>query len=323
MENMKNMENVIITVTGPVAPDELGFTHSHEHILLRKGQSFLVNEQLWQDEPEKSLAELRTYAAAGGGAILDAQPVGCGRMALAMQQISEESGVKIIASTGFHKLIFYPQDHWIFTAPAESLRDLYVKELTEGMFDDGDLAWPNLMTTARAGQIKTALDTEGLSERYLRLFTAAAMAQKETGAPLMVHVEKGSDPEELFAFLLDKGIDPGRMIFCHLDRACDDLSVHERLAQAGCFLEYDTIGRFKYHSDADECGMIARLVQAGHAGRLLLSLDTTRARLGAYGGQIDLCYLLHTFLPQLREYGIGEEYIQMFMRENPPMAFRQ
>ena len=45
----------IMTVTGQVEPSSLGFTQSHEHILLRKGQSYLVSPQLWQDEPDRSL----------------------------------------------------------------------------------------------------------------------------------------------------------------------------------------------------------------------------------------------------------------------------
>ena len=311
----------IMTVAGQAAPSSLGFTQSHEHSLLRKGQSYLVSPQLWQDEPDRSLAELKAYAAAGGKAVVDAQPVGCGRMASEMRQISEASGINIVASTGFHKLVFYPEGHWIFSASEEELARLYTRELLEGMYEDGDDARPVLETKIKAGQIKTAFDTEGLTPRYEKLFRAAAASQRKTGAPLMIHVENGTDPRPLFDLLKSEGVPENRMIFCHMDRACAKLSWHKSFAQAGCFLEYDTIGRPKYHSDKRECEIISEMIRSGFADRLLLSLDTTRSRLGAYGGDIDLCYMIRTFLPLLREAGVKEKDIRKLTVDNPAAAF--
>ena len=51
----------IMTVTGPVSPEKLGFCQCHEHIALSKGQSYLVNPALCIDDMEKSLEELRRY----------------------------------------------------------------------------------------------------------------------------------------------------------------------------------------------------------------------------------------------------------------------
>lgn len=315
------MEGMIRTVTGDIQPCALGFTQSHEHILLRKGESFKVSSVLWQDEPKKSALELKDYHLAGGRAIVDAQPVGCGRMAGELFGISKASGVKIIASTGFHKLLFYPENHWIYTLSEEKLQELFVSELTRGMFEDGDDALPVKRTSHPAGQIKTAVDTFGLTETYRRLFRAAAGASRETGAPIMIHIEAGADPLPVLELLRSGGIAPERMIFCHLDRACPDLRVHEAVASEGAWLEYDTIGRFKYHSDARECEILKAMTQAGYAGQILLSLDTTRGRLGHYGGEIALTYLIRTFLPQLRSAGIREPLLTRFFVENPAEAF--
>ena len=310
-----------VTVTGSLPAEQLGFCQSHEHLLLRKGQSFLVNEALWQDEPEKSLAELKMYRGAGGSALVDAQPVGCGRMAEELRQISQASQVHVIASTGFHKLVFYPENHWIFNWPAGQLADLFVRELTEGMYEDGDDKEPGEQTSVLAGQIKTALDTEGLTSRYERLFGAAADAAKKTGAPVMIHVENQADPIALFRFFAAEGIPAGQLIFCHLDRACADPDVHVQLAKEGAWLEYDTIGRFKYHSDEEEVRIIRYMTDHGYAGRLLLSLDTTRKRLGAYGGDIDLSYLIRQFIPCLEETGVTGDEIRLMTVTNPAAAF--
>ena len=307
------------TVAGDIAPEKLGFTQSHEHLFLAKGRSWEVNPALCIDDPERSLAELLSYREAGGRSLVDAQPVGCGRSARVLRALSEKSGVGIVASTGFHKAVFYPSDHWLFSMPEEELRALYIRELTVGMAEDCDNVRPAVWTDIRAGQVKAALDACGLEGPYEKLFRAACGAAAETGAPLMIHVERGADAPALADFLEAEGLAPGRMIFCHLDRAEPDLEVHKRLAARGCFLEYDTIGRFKYHSDEREAEILLELAAAGHAGRILLSLDTTRARLRAYGGEPGLDYLIRVFLPLLRERG-GEELARRAMLENPPRA---
>ena len=69
------------------------------------------------------------------------------------------------------------------------------------------------------------------------------------------------------------------------------------------YLDYDTIGRFKYHSDEEEVALLRHMCERGYTQRLLLSLDTTAQRMAAYGGEISLCYLLERFLPRLEAAG--------------------
>ena len=45
----------IITVTGRIAPEELGFCQCHEHIAMSKGISYQINPALCMDDMEKSL----------------------------------------------------------------------------------------------------------------------------------------------------------------------------------------------------------------------------------------------------------------------------
>lgn len=315
-------EKQIMTVTGAVLQRQLGFCQSHEHILLRRGQSFLVNRALCMEDLEKSARELISYRAAGGGSIVDAQPVGCGRMARELKEVSLVSGVRIIASTGFHKLLFYPEDHWIRMASEEELAKLWILELMEGMYEDGDDAFPRDATKIRAGQIKTALDAEGLTERYEKLFRAACKAAKAAGAPIMVHVELKTDPRPLLKLLEEEQVPCGQVIFCHLDRAAPDLAIHKEIAARGAYLEYDTIGRFKYHSDAEEIRIMREMIRAGYAKQLLFSLDTTAQRLGTYsGGEITLSYILEEFIPALKRAGMIQSDIDLFARENPARVF--
>lgn len=312
--------NKIVTVTGTMDPDPSLYFQCHEHLLLAKGQSFLVDPALCLDDLEKSKEEAFAYVKKGGDGLVEAQPVGCGRMAEGLEQISRATGVRIVASTGFHKMAFYPEKHWIFSESEDWLTDLFVRELTEGMYEDGDESRPAKQTSIRAGQIKTAMDDTKMNDQYRKLFGAAAAAAKETGAPLMIHVENGHQPMEYFEFLIKKGVLPKQMIFCHLDRACHDLSIHKELAEAGAYLEYDTIARFKYHSDEEELKIFDALLQDGQEDRLLFSLDTTRKRLSAYGGATGLPYILEIFLDKMRSAGISQETIDKISRKNPAAA---
>ena len=318
------MNGRIVTVTGDITADSLEYCQSHEHILLRKGHSYEVNHALCMDDPAKSLRELQDYYKAGGRSIVDAQPVGCGRMAEELRDISEASRVKIIASTGFHKLLFYPEDHWIRKCGAEELAELWTAELEDGMYEDGDQSFPQEKTNIRAGQIKTALDWQGVTGRYRVLFAAAFRTAKETGAPIMVHVEQGSDPRKLIGVAKEAHIPAEQMIFCHMDRAVPDLRIHREIARTGAYLEYDTIGRWKYHSDREEIKILQGMIGKGFEDRLLFSLDTTALRLGAYdGGEITLCYILDHFISMMSEAGISDTVIGKISQENPSRAFVQ
>jgi phosphotriesterase-related protein len=194
---------IITTVLGDIAPGDLGFCQSHEHLFIRRGHSAEVNPVLCIDDPPRTLVELETYYHAGGRALVDAQPPGCGRDSAALAELARRSGLHIIASTGFHRMRYYPEDHWIFKADAEELTRFYLDELNEGMYPEENLAPVRLGIRAgnktfpdghRAGQIKTALETGALDKQSQKLFGAAATAAKQSGCAVMVHVEQDADP---------------------------------------------------------------------------------------------------------------------------------
>lgn len=118
---VNEVKRELISVCGPVSPEKLGFCQSHEHLALSRGRSWEIDPNLCIDDTEKSIQEAILYRQAGGSAILEAQPGGCNRMTEELVKISEKSGIHIIASTGFHKLCFYYEDHWIFSRSREEL----------------------------------------------------------------------------------------------------------------------------------------------------------------------------------------------------------
>lgn len=306
----------ITTVLGEIDVNQLGFCQCHEHLLISKGQSFQFNQALFFDEVDKSTYEVKQYMLAGGSTLIDAQPIGCNRMAMGLAQIAKETGVNLIASTGFHKMIFYPKNHWIFSIEEDELTQIYIDELTLGMYVNCDTSLNKEQCLHKAGIIKTALDVEGLSPQYVKLFKAAAIASLKTGVPIMIHIEQGTHVLELFEFLNSLGVQPSKLIFCHMDRACKDLSIHKEICKKGSYLEFDTIGRYKYHDDSHEITLFKALLESGYEDQLLFSLDTTRTRLNAYGGDIGLAYILTTFIPLMKESGITESQVNKISNKN-------
>lgn len=317
---------------GPLFPEKLGFTQCHEHLMLSKGVSYECNPSLWMDDIEASVKEVTSYRKMGGAAFVEAQPGGCNRMSEELKEISARTGVHIVASTGFHKMQFYPKGHWIGNTDRDRLAGFFIEELTKGMYvgtehtspfenktSDGwkDLKGKVFQTRTCAGIIKTALDSCGLAGPYRELFPAAAKAQKETNAPMMVHIEEGSSPVSLMRFLEETGVDLRRVYFCHMDRACRNWEVFRQVLRGGVTLEFDTIGRFRYHSDEEELRLVKRIL-AENEEQLLMSLDTTRARLKSYcEDAAGLTYILEVFLPMMRQEGISESQLNKIFYENP------
>ncbi len=311
----------IMTVNGAIAPEKLGFCQSHEHLMIKKGFPASVFSHQQIDDIEKSTAELIEYYEHGGRSVVDAQPLGACRDTENLLEISKKSRVQIIASTGFHKMIFYPENHWIKTINSDELTEIYINELTNGMYIDGDLHKPEKQINACAGQIKTAIDSGKISYIYEKLFTAAADAAIESGSPIMVHIETDSNPVYLAEFFEKKNLDLNKIVFCHMDRSIPDLNIHKELCKRGVYMEYDTIARNKYHSDEKEIEIISEMIESGFENQILMSLDITRDRIKNYGGRPGLSYILDNFINNLNSNGINKNLTDKFFIHNPAKFF--
>jgi phosphotriesterase-related protein len=261
------------------------------------------------DDYDKSRAELKTYRQAGGASLVDAQPYGCGRMARELVRASKESGVNIVAVTGFHKTEFI--EDGVLDKGGDALTRIYIDEVTLGM--EG--------LAARAGLVKCAAVPGEMdaSPAYTMLFDAAAHAAAETGAPVLVHTDTGVDVMRLLDYFSRFGIAPSRVIICHMDRSCADVKMHEAVAEAGAYLEYDTIHRLKYKSDENELDLIAHMVEHGYTGKLLVGMDTTNERLKSYGAAFGLDFILETFRYRLTKR-IGQAALDAVTVNNPAVA---
>lgn len=329
-DEKKNQPGLIHTVTGEIDPNTLGYCQCHEHLYIAQGKSGRLNPALIIDQPEKTEGELLRYYEKGGRAVVDAQPVGCGRMAKELYEASVKTGVHIIASTGFHKLDFYEEQHFVYQLDEDQLAQLFVDEIRVGMYTDkvNGNEVPRVVGLARAGMIKTASDGRDIRQKedhlpvYKKLFLAAGKASKLTGAPIMTHLEMGLGADSQLEVLTSQGVPTNRIIMSHLDRriGLEQRDYQLRILKSGVYIQLDTIGRFKYHDDRAEAEFIALLCEKGFENQILLGLDTTKERMKSYGGELGLDYILEQFKYQLQKVGIDDQRFNKFTVINPKHA---
>src|SRR5205823_365141 len=96
-----------MTVLGPVPAEELGVVLPHEHILIDlRHHAFAVEAIL--DDPDLAVEELRRFRDAGGGTVVDVTNRYMGRNVATQLRVARETGLHVIASTGYYTEVYYP-----------------------------------------------------------------------------------------------------------------------------------------------------------------------------------------------------------------------
>ena len=303
------MDGFVTTVLGPVAPSELGIVDAHSHVWIEPVPGGAPDAPVLNDEGAIT-QELIQYRAAGGGAIVDCQPGGCGRNGRILHTIAQNSQVHLIACTGFHRRIYYPDIAPLWQMGAEAAADIFVAELTTALLETAVAEHP-----VRAGFIKIAGEAT-LAQTPHHLLEAAAAACLRTGCAIEMHTEKGAAVEEFLQFFVDQGIDPHRLVFCHVDKR-PDFGFHQAIAQSGAMLEYDTFFRPKYDPEQNVWLLLQKMVQAGLAGQIALATDMADSGMWQQlGGQPGVPAFLTQIQPRLVEMGLDNNIINLLMGGN-------
>lgn len=278
---------VVRTVLGDVAPEDLGVTYLHEHLII---DSSLVADRM----PHISLpsvaeatAEVATCKAAGVGAMVDAMPCASGRSAVKLAEVSRATGMHVVAATGLHTAKYYDPHPWTQSEPAEALADLFTADITDGI-DRYDYTGPAVRRTEhRAGIVKVATLGEQPTDTERRAFEAAALTVAHTGAPLLTHCEGGHGGMAQVALLTELGVPLHRVVLSHTDKHPDP-SYHRDLLGAGANLEYDQALR----DPGPTLTLLATMLDEGYASQLMLGTDGARRGLWrTLGGTPGLAWL--------------------------------
>lgn len=275
--------------------------YAHEHLTIDlSGQKGDPDCRL--DDRELTQTGLLALKAAGVGTVIDQTTRGMGRDVLYTQALADQAGIRVQHATGYYKEPFLPEECYIMEE--SDLCRLFLEELRVGM--DG--------TGIRAGHIgEIGTGKGGIAPIEERIFRAAALAHRESGAAICTHTTLGTLGLEQVALFRDCGVDLGRVVLSHIDLSGDP-EYMLRLLDTGVNIAFDTVGKHNYQPDTGRAEWLALLCQRGHGGQIVLSMDLTRK---SNCRELGYDYLVTDFLPLLRQQGFQESWIHQMMVENP------
>ncbi|MEU2084220.1 phosphotriesterase [Streptomyces albus] len=302
-------ERLLQTVTGPLPARSVpGPALAHEHLVLdldRKGDGAAVlDAQRHGPAVTRELTALREEF--GLGLVIELTCRGMGRDPDTLARIARESGVAVVAATGWYYEPFHPAAD-LDGAGVEQLTDTLVQEIGAGL--DGTGIRPGVL-----GEVGSHGETP--TEPETRSLRAAARAALATGLSVATHAQLGHGGLAQLDLLTAEGLPPERICIGHQDLLAEP-AVHRRLAEAGAYVAFDTVGKESYQSDEVRLRLLLALLEAGHADRVLLSCDISRhGYLLTEGGQ-GYGHLFRSFLPAVRSAGVDDDLIDLMTRRNP------
>ena len=333
------------TVLGPISPEELGLTLTHEHLLIdlsvAASRGHAASDKGFFNRPVslETLAEIRHYGAAnfdnarlldvdtaieeaglflqyGGGTIVDATSIGIARDPVGLARISRATGVNIVMGASHYIAAAHPAD--MDSRAEDEIVDRIVRDVTEGV--DG--------TGVKSGVIGEVGCTWPLEDNERKVLRASARAQRLTGAPILIHPGRDETaPLEIMEVLAEAGADLNRTIIGHLDRTVFLKDTYAKIAEAGCYMEWDLFGReASYYTantvidlpnDAGKMDDISWVVSRGYGRKVVIAHDIcSKDRLQRYGGH-GYSYIPRQIVPRMRARGFGEETIHDITVGNP------
>lgn len=335
------------TVRGPVPVDDLGITLSHEHLLNdvsswwklsesigldpeKFAEAAVSEELLWDlrhdpfgnrdnlalDDIDVACEELGRFAALGGRTVVEATGWGIGRDLAGLKRVSERTGVHVVAGTGFYLEASHPVD--VLALGPDGVADRILADLRDG---------ENGVRPGIIGEIGVSADFTPAEQVSLR---GALTAQVESGLPVQVHLPGWF---RLAGGVLDLaesvGADLSKVVLCHMGPSGADLDYQRAVMDRGAWVQYDMLGMEVYYadqgvqcpSDDQNAAHLARLVNLGYGGRLLLSQDIfIKSLLRRHGGP-GYAHILQYFAPRLRRHGLDERQVLSLMTDNPRRLF--
>ncbi|WP_254407556.1 phosphotriesterase [Streptomyces sp. GMY02] len=280
---------------------------AHEHLVLdldRAGDGAAVLDPVrHRSAVTAELAALRVEF--GLALVVELTCRGMGRDPRALARIAQESGVAVVAATGWYYEPFHPEE--ISGTGVEQLADILIDEIDNGFGDSG--VRPGVL-----GEIGSHGDRPGEAETHTLL--AAAHAALTTGLSVATHAQLGRGALAQLELLTGTGLPPHRISLGHQD-LLDAPAVHRELAASGAYVAFDTVGKESYQSDDTRLRLLLSLLDAGYADRILLSGDISRhAYLESEGGQ-GYGHLFRSFLPKARAAGVDDALTDLMTRRNP------
>jgi phosphotriesterase-related protein len=329
----------IQTVLGPIAPEVLGPTLMHEHVLcdltapelaaqrlppveIRLDNLFEIRHQWCRhaghhvlDDRDLAAEELARFRALGGSAVVELTCEGIAPDPAGLAEIARRTGLHIVAGSGPYVEAYLGQD--ARNRSVEDTAAAMVRAVREGLDDSG-------VRAGILGEIGLSTPCTAVERRSL---IAAAQAQRATGAAINVHPPRTLEGTlDAIATLREAGADMERVVVSHIDRTLFNVDDMERVADTGAVLEFDFFGiESSYYpfadvdlpNDGQRVRHIVEVVRRGHGQRIVVAHDIcTRTRLRRFGGH-GYGHLLENAVPLMRRRGLSDEDVAQILIATP------
>lgn len=318
---------VVRTLLGDIAPEEIGVTDCHDHLIRSGGPEIKIDPAFLMDDEEEAKQEFRSFLQAGGRTMVCMDPIGCGRNVPKMLRIAQSfrGQGNLMMTTGFQKGSLYDSNtSFLATVEKKKVTQMMVAEIEEGM-DRHSYNGPVVeRVPARAGIIKAGTSYRVITKLEHKALVVAAWTQKETGCPISVHTDFGTMGPELLDVIEQSGGNVEHTIICHVQRN-PDRYYYKMLLDRGVYLCFEESNKPQYRPDTEIAETIRWIVDQGYGSQVLLGMDGGRKEaLAAYmaptGQANGLDYMLRRFVPVLRWAGVAKKDIFRILEENPRYA---
>lgn len=303
--------DTIMSVAGQVAPEQLGRTLPHEHVLVDFIGADKVSRQRYDREEVFSLVlpHLQRLRAVGGGTLVECTPAFLGRDPMLLKRLADESGLTILTNTGYYGARqgkFLPVH--AFEETADQLAKRWLNEWHDGIEETG----------VRPGFIKIGVDGGPLTQVNRKLVRAAARTHLKSGLTIAVHTGDGQAALEQLTVLREEGVLPDAWIWVHAQNE-RNTDLHLRVARQGAWVEFDGVSP---KSIDEHVRMVKTMRQHELLDRVLISHDAGWYSVGEPRGGAFRAYdtLFVEFLPALRKAGFRHDDVELMTVRNPAKA---
>lgn len=290
---------MIRTVLGDIDPAAAGAVDSHDHLFLTT--AVLPGEEL--DDEVAAAADVRSFASAGGGTLVQWTPRGLKRDLASLRRISTSTGVHIVAATGRHRKAVYASQAVEPALTTDELARAFISDITE----------------RSCGLIKVGIGYGTIAPDEEDALDAAARTHHTTGAPIALHLEQGSAADLVLRSLRSKGVAPQSIVLGHLGRN-PELPPIIAAAESGAWLCLDTPSPRHPLRTERLAHIIMTLIDHGHLDQLLLGADTTVASARSDPLSFGPAALLSSVVPRVTGT-VDPDAVSRLLVDNPARAW--
>jgi predicted metal-dependent phosphotriesterase family hydrolase len=304
-------EEIIMTVTGSIAPSDLEFTLTHEHIMVDFiGAAKLSKDRYNATEVMKTaLPFLQSIKDKGCRSFVDCTPAYLGRDPVLLKRLSKASGLNIITNTGYYGAANekYLPLH-VYTETALQLAQRWISEWENGIEETG----------IKPGFIKTGVDKTPLTAAQVKVITAAAITHLQTGLTIAVHTGNGEAAKQQLDILQKNGVAAAARIWVHAQNE-KDTAYHIEAAHKGSWVSFDGVNAETLDVNINFLQVIQK---EGLLDHVLVSQDSGWYHVGEpNGGSFNSYqYIFTDFIPALKKHGFTQSEIDRIFITNPAKA---